>query len=110
MKVKVFAVLDLKVSAYMSPFTSGHAAQAVRSFEAACKDSNSQFSKHPEDFVLCEIAEFDDSTAQFVNHKSPVHLCAAYDFVAREHQALKSKISSLEAQSAENQRILDSRL
>ena len=55
MKVKIFAVYDSKVGAYMSPFFMQSAGAALRAWENACGDSNTEFYRHGGDFTLFEI-------------------------------------------------------
>lgn len=61
MVVKIFAVYDIKAEAYMAPFFMPATGQAVRMFKDAVNDKNTQFGKHPEDYKLVQIGEFDDN-------------------------------------------------
>jgi len=60
MKHKVFSVFDDKAKAYLPPFFLHTSGMAFRAFQDACRDEGHQFCKHPEDYVLFEIGEFDD--------------------------------------------------
>lgn len=64
---KVFALRDCKVSAFLQPFFSRSVPDAIRGFEDAVNDPKvSTLTKHPEDFLLYELADFDDSSGEFV--------------------------------------------
>lgn len=76
----VFTVLDTKVGAYMTPFFSRSRGEAIRSFQDACSQPDSAFSKHPEDFVMFHLGEYDDNTAEF-KLIAPESLAKAIDFV-----------------------------
>lgn len=62
MILKVFAVRDMKAEAFLQPFYSPSVGSAVRAFTDAVNDKNCPFNKHPRDYVLYEIGEYDDAT------------------------------------------------
>lgn len=64
MKIKMFAVLDKQPNAYMQPFFALTAGQAARMFGDLVADNNSQVSKHPEDYALFHVGEFDDQSGE----------------------------------------------
>lgn len=78
--MKVFCVYDAAVGAYMQPFFMRSKGEAVRGFTEICNDSNSQFFKHPHDFVLYEIGDFDDQTGRILP-KEPKSIGHAFEFV-----------------------------
>jgi len=80
MKTKAFAVYDSKVKAHMSPFFTTAAGHAIRSFEQAANDPQSALSRHPADFTLFEVGEFDEETGTFTNLKTPNSLGTALSF------------------------------
>lgn len=63
MKLKLFAIYDVKTKAYLNPFVSLNEATASRSVSAAIS-SDPVFSTHPEDFSLWEVASFDSSSGE----------------------------------------------
>lgn len=79
MKLFVIAARDNAVQAYMQPSFVTHTGAAVRAFSDHCKDSSSDFAKHPEDFDLYLLGEFDDSSGEFIN--TPERLARAVDFI-----------------------------
>lgn len=69
MILKMFTVFDQKAKAYLSPFCMAEKGQAIRSFTDLINDGDHQFSKHPEDYTLLFIGEYDDETAAI--HPAP---------------------------------------
>jgi len=74
MKLLVFAVHDTKVNAFMPPFTMRSRGEAVRSFMDAVSDGQSSFCKHPEDFALWSLGEWDDGSGMFTSDVKVVML------------------------------------
>lgn len=69
--LKAFAVLDMAAGAYMAPFFLPTPGMAIRSFADACRDKESPFARHPEDFTLYEVGSFDQASgelARTTNH------------------------------------------
>lgn len=62
MKLKMFAIFDSKAEAYIPPFFCPAVGQATRSFSDAVNSNSHQFGKHPYDFTLFLLGEFDDHT------------------------------------------------
>ena len=79
MIVKAFAVYDSKATAYMSPFFFPHAGQAIRAFSDTVNDPSTSLNRHPGDFTLFQIGEFDDETGVFTA-TSPVNLGTALNY------------------------------
>lgn len=63
MLFKIFSIHDSKAQAYFPPFFLPTIAMAVRTFEDMANDKNNNIGKHPEDFTLFHIGEFDDTTS-----------------------------------------------
>lgn len=80
MKLHLFSVYDSKALAYMPPFNMGSRGAAIRAFEDTCDDPNHQFSRHPEDFTLFELATFDDADGTFNILSTPHPLAKAIEF------------------------------
>jgi hypothetical protein len=79
MITKVFSVYDVKAGFYGQPFFSPNKETALRSFGDACKDEKSMVHKHPSDFVLFEVGEFDDIIGEVSSFK-PVNLGSGISF------------------------------
>ena len=67
MRYKVLAVRDRAIDAYGQPFFSASVGAAIRGFtdEVNNPREGNQLNKHPEDFDLYLLGEFDDSKGVF---------------------------------------------
>lgn len=67
MRYKVLAIRDRAIDAYGQPFYSASVGGAVRSFSDEINNNRegNQLNKHPEDFDLFLLGEFDDNTGEF---------------------------------------------
>lgn len=84
-KQRVFAAFDGKLKVFLTPFTYLHLGQATRAWEEICNDPQSLMGKHPADFSLYEIGNFDDDTGLVTPH-SPLQLVATALEVKRKPQ------------------------
>ena len=90
---KVFAVRDGKAEAFLQPFYSINAGSATRAFEDTINATDgNQLAKHPADYVLYELAAFDDNTGEFVSCNPLKLLGAGSDFVRKEAVNVKAKV------------------
>nr|QJB20823.1 MAG: nonstructural protein [Microvirus sp.] len=80
-KLNVFTVRDDKANAFLSPFFMPTIAVAIRSFGAECRNSDSNFSKFPEDFSLYHIGEYDEESGT-ITPIIPVFLSRASEHVS----------------------------
>lgn len=65
MKTKMFSVYDCKAEAYLPPFFMRSTGEALRGFIEIVNDASHAFSRHPGDYTLFELGEFEDTTGQF---------------------------------------------
>lgn len=79
--VKVLAVYDSKACAFMNPFFVPTIAFGIRLFQDTVNGPDNMLSKHPTDFTLFEIAEFDDIKGIFNLHLKHINLGLASSFV-----------------------------
>lgn len=71
----IMAVKDAKIGNFQQPFTSPSVGVAARSFQDAIENKNqdTDISRHPTDFSLWKIAEFNDETGEITANK-PTHI------------------------------------
>lgn len=81
MILKIVAVRDAAVDAFMTPIFVHHVGAAIRQFGDEVKKPNSAFSGHPGDFELFELGEFDDSTGSATMLPMPRSISRGADFV-----------------------------
>lgn len=80
MKIHVFSILDEKSKVFSQPFFMTAKGQAVRAFSDLVADKNSAIARHPEDYRLYLLGEFDDLSGAFVSLPQPEYLYAGSDF------------------------------
>jgi hypothetical protein len=80
MKSMVFSVFDAKAGAFAQPFYSPTKGTALRAFMDCCADPNHAFCRHPSDYFLFRIAEFDDVSGVFDAVSPAEEVCKALDF------------------------------
>lgn len=64
MKQRLYTIQDKKSLLNNPPFAQNNNAEAIRSFADLVRDKNTTISKHPEDYNLWAIAEWDNITCQ----------------------------------------------
>jgi hypothetical protein len=79
MKQKVFTIFDSKAEIFNNPFLAKTKAEGIRMFSDVANDNKSMISRHPEDYTLFEIGEYDDATGQYVMLPTPVSLGLAIE-------------------------------
>lgn len=80
MKLKMYAVYDSKVETYAQPFFLPTNGAAIRSWIGAVNDETTMFAKHPEDYTLFELGEYDDETGKTENLHTPKSLGTALEY------------------------------
>lgn len=81
MIVKVFSVYDTSSATYSPPFFQPTIGSAIRSFGDAVSGPESNLTRHPSDFILFELASYDDNTGKFISLDQPNKLAVATEFV-----------------------------
>lgn len=80
---KVFTVFDSKTEAYMRPFFCQTKGEAIRIFSDTVNQDDTQFWRHPGDFSLFEVGEYDDQHAD-LRSITPVCLGVAIEYKESE--------------------------
>jgi hypothetical protein len=78
---KMFSVHDVKSEVYSTPYCFKATGEAVRWFSDSSNDEKSTLNKHPEDFTLFELGEYDDSSCNYTPLPTPVPLGKALDYI-----------------------------
>lgn len=82
---KLFAIHDKKAAAFMPPLTFKTLGQAERAFGDAVRAPDSDFGKHPEDYSMHLIGEFDETLGNVIPMKEGTQVIAmALNFLDRE--------------------------
>lgn len=64
--MKLFSVYDAKAEGHKPPFAVETIGQAERAFLDACKEPGTDLQKHPEDYQLWLVGEFDIYSGEIV--------------------------------------------
>lgn len=78
--IKVFSILDAKAQVFSNPWYAPTVAYAIRSFEALANDPGTLIGKHPEDFSLYQLGDFDDGFGKFADEE-PRQIATALSLV-----------------------------
>lgn len=81
MRLTMCSIRDSVAGAWLTPLFFQSKAQAVRSFQDAVNDKSSDFAKHPEDYALFGLGEFDPETGAVSVYAQPESLGIGVNFV-----------------------------
>lgn len=85
MILKAYSVYDRKTLQYHPPFFASTDGAAVRSFGDLANDLNTNVGRHPNDYVLFCIGEFDDQKGAMVPVSPLLHVADAVALVRLEN-------------------------
>lgn len=77
---KVFVLKDDKSKSYGMPITSQSRGMFIRELQEQLSSGQSVISRHPQDFGVFEIGEYDPRTGQVLLYEQKTHLGLAQDF------------------------------
>lgn len=64
-KLKVLCVYDSKAQSYATPMFFRSLGEALRAWDDESNRQDSMIHRHPEDYSLMELGEYDDQTGKF---------------------------------------------
>lgn len=82
MLVKMCSIYDGKAEAWTNPMYFRSNGEAVRSFQDAANNKELDVGRHPEDYALFEVGEFDPRTGEVRPLVPPLHLATGVNLVA----------------------------
>jgi len=77
----VFTLFDEKAKYHKQPFIFQSKGEAIRAFSDIANDNKTEVGKHPADFHLYHIADFDEETATYKAVEPISHLGSGLDFI-----------------------------
>ena len=80
---KLFCVYDSQTTMFGPPILGINKGDVIRQFTVLVNDGQSQFSKHPMDFALFEIGDYDELTGAIVTLPAPVRICLANELLSK---------------------------
>jgi hypothetical protein len=89
--VKLYAIYDQAMQMYLQPFPAHSNAHAIRSFSDHANEAGTPVNKHPEDYSLDYIADFDEQTGNMTGN--PVRIAKATDHVINKTDSRALDIS-----------------
>lgn len=81
MIMRVYAIFDSKVGAFMQPFYCANRAVALRMFMTAAQDRTTDFNRWPSDFILFEIGEWNGETGKLSSYEVHENLGVASQYL-----------------------------
>lgn len=84
--MKMFSVYDKQACAFMPPFQARAVGQAVRSFMDAVNSKDHEFARHPGDYELYHVGEFDEIAGCYdmdPNAKYPKRVLTGLDVLGK---------------------------
>ncbi len=64
MKLNAYTIYDVASGIYMRPFFSQADGQAIRGFKDIATDADHEIGKHPEDYTLYRIGNYNETTGK----------------------------------------------
>lgn len=71
---KMFAIYDKKATAYRFPHFLVTVGQAIREFQDAVNNPQTEIARHPADFALYHLGDFNDSNGNLQGLAVPAHI------------------------------------
>ena len=72
MKFHMFSIYDEKARSHLPPFVLPEEGMAIRTFSDCINSIDHQFSKHPSDYTLIKIANYDDESGEVIQDRRTI--------------------------------------
>lgn len=92
MITKMFSVFDSKAVVFGTPIFVPTKGAAIRSFSDVANDEKSSIGKHPEDYTLFYLGEYDDATGSFDQVNPEALLTASAVIIAGKRPAVPPEV------------------
>ena len=83
--MKMFAVYDKAIEGFMTPFFLQAKGEAVRGFIDSM-DQDTPLAKHPEDFQLWYLGDFDPVSGEVTNDHGPEKIITGLDVIGNKEE------------------------
>lgn len=84
MILKAFSVYDSKADVFGAPFLMKKQAEALRAWATVTEEKETAYSKHPADYTLFEMGEYDDNSGIFTSYEAKINLGTALEAKNKE--------------------------
>lgn len=81
---QIFAIYDTAAQSYSPPFVSHTKGMAIRLFSETSIDKTTTIGRHPADYTLFHLGEYDDLTASFSPLSTPVPVIKALETISED--------------------------
>lgn len=71
MKITLYSVYDSKAEFFQNPIAAQREGDIVRKFGDLCRNPDTEYGAHPEDYALFRVGDFDESNAEIHGNKTP---------------------------------------
>lgn len=95
MSHKVYTIYDSKAEAYLAPLLQKTRGEAIRTFSDLVNNPETMFAKHPSDFTLFEIGEWDELKGEVNMCHVKQSLGTAIEFIKEDSQLTLPGVSQL---------------
>jgi hypothetical protein len=82
MKHNMYVIYDKAAQFYNKPFYMINNGLAMRAFKDLLDDPSTEIAKHPEDFVLFQVGEYEDTSATITTFEPAVTIARAHELKA----------------------------
>lgn len=79
-KLGIYSIKDTKAEVFLPPFYVRNNGEAIRVFDDCVQNPDTNLAKHPEDFYLFKLGEFDQDSGSLIPSACPESLASAMDF------------------------------
>lgn len=86
MKLNAYSIYDRKALQYHAPFFTHTDGSALRAFSDLANDMQTNIGRHPGDYVLYRVGQYEDSSAVLLGHE-PAHVADALSLLHTEVKA-----------------------
>lgn len=103
MKQQLFTVYDNKARAYQQIFMAPTLAAGMRAFSDVVQDPNTSLAKHPADYTLVQVGEFNENSGILTPKPGgPFPVASAKDFIPDQQQIFEDPAQRIEEITLEN--------
>lgn len=81
MKISLLSVYDKQIQAYGAIFTARTIGEAIRGLTDHVADKTTEIAKHPEDYQLFKLGEWDNETGKIYPTETPMMIISAEELV-----------------------------
>lgn len=86
--MKLYAIFDSAVKAFMRPFVAQSHGDAIRAFKDLLMEHEHPVARHPEDYSLFFVASFNEQSGVVTGEQAPFGLGTALEYMPQPLKAV----------------------